>query len=104
MLSRIKKDDLVFVLSGKDKGKEGRVLDIDTKNKTVLVKNISIVTRHVKAKKAGERGGILKEESYISLSRVMPVCSSCKKACRIQVKIKEDENKVRVCHRCKEEF
>jgi large subunit ribosomal protein L24 len=104
MLSRIKKDDLVFVLSGKDKGKEGRVIDIDTKKESVLVKNIAIVTRHVKAKKAGDKSGIIKEESYIPLCKVMPVCSSCKKACRMQVKIKEDENKVRVCHRCKEEF
>lgn len=104
MLARIKKEDLVLVLSGRDKGKKGRVINIDRKKECALVKDIAIITRHVKARKQGEKSGILKEESYISLCKIVPICPSCKKVCRIQVQIREDKGKVRVCHRCKEEF
>lgn len=104
MLSRVKKDDTVFVLSGKDKGKHGVVIAVDHKHDRVLVKNVGITTRHVKAKKAGEKSKIVKEESFIPLCKVMPVCSSCKKACRVQVRFLEDGEKTRTCHRCKEAF
>jgi large subunit ribosomal protein L24 len=67
MLARIKKDDLVTVVSGKDKGKQGRIIEIDTKNEKVLVKGLGIVTRHVKAKRQGEKSRIAKEESYINV-------------------------------------
>jgi len=105
MLSRVKKNDTVLVLSGKDKGKQGTVIAIDPKNDLVLVKDVCIITRHVKAQKTGQKGGIVKEESYIQLCRVMPVCPSCKKPCRVQIKFLEDnKNKERICHRCKEAF
>ncbi len=104
MLSRIKKDDLVLVTTGKDKGKQGQVISVDRKKDKVLVKGISIVTRHVKPRRQGEKGGIVKEEGYIALSNVMPICPSCKKACRVQVKLTEGDNKARSCHRCKESF
>ena len=104
MLSRVKKNDLVFVISGKDKGKQGTVINIDKKYNTVLVKDVGIVTRHVKARRSGETSRITKEESYLDLSRVMPVCPSCKKACRMQTKLLEGKQKTRVCHRCKEAF
>lgn len=104
MLSRVKKDDTVFVLAGKDKGKHGVVIAVDHKKDQVLIKNVGIMTRHVKAKKAGEKSKIVKEESFIPLCKVMPVCSSCKKACRVQVRFLEDGEKARTCHRCKEAF
>ena len=105
MLSRIKKNDLVLVVSGKDRGKQGNVIDLDKKNNKVLVKDVAIVTRHLKARKSGEKSRIAKEESYIPLCKVMPVCPSCKKACRMQVKpLDEGKGKARVCHRCKEAF
>ncbi|MBD3231543.1 50S ribosomal protein L24 [Candidatus Dependentiae bacterium] len=104
MLSRIKKNDLVFVLSGKDKGKQGNVIDVDKDKNKVLVKNIAVVTKHVKAKRSGEKSKIAKEESYIPLCTVMPVCPSCKQTCRIQTKFLEDGKKTRICHRCKEAF
>jgi large subunit ribosomal protein L24 len=104
MLSRIRKNDLVFVLCGKDKGKQGRVINVDKKNERVLVKDVAVVTRHVKAKKQGQQSGIVKEESYLPLCKVMPVCSSCKKFCRVGVKVLDDGKKARICHRCKEQF
>jgi large subunit ribosomal protein L24 len=104
MLGRIKKNDMIHVLSGKDKGKQGRVIVVDPKKEKVLVKGISIVTRHVKAKKQGQQSGIIKEESYIPLCIVMPVCSRCNKACRIRTKSGDGKSKLRVCHRCEEAF
>ena len=104
MLGRVKKNDFVIVVLGKDKGKQGTVIKIDPKKDRVLVKDIAIVTRHVKARRSGEKSRIAKEESYIPLCKVMPICPSCKKACRVQIRFLEDGKKVRACHRCKEAF
>ncbi|MFH1643984.1 MAG: 50S ribosomal protein L24 [bacterium] len=104
MLSRIKKDDKVIVLQGKDRGKEGLVIDVNSKKGKVLVKGVNVVTKHRKARKSGEKSKIVKEEKFLPLCKVMPFCTSCKKACRIQVKFMEEGKKVRVCHRCKEAF
>jgi len=104
MLSRVKKNDLILVISGKDKGKQGNVININKKDNKVLVKDVGIVTRHIKARKSGEKSRISKEESYFAVSKVMPICSSCKKASRIQVKLLDGRKKTRVCHRCKEAF
>lgn len=104
MLSRIRKNDNVIVIAGKDKGKQGAVIKVAPDKDAVLVKNINIVTRHIKAKRSGETSRILKEESYIPLSKVMPICKSCKKPCRVQTKVLDSGSKVRVCHHCKEAF
>lgn len=104
MLSRIKKDDTVLVLSGKDKGKQGPVISVNLKQNEAVVKDIGIVTRHLKAKKSGEVSKIVKEERPIALCKIMPICPSCKKACRVQIKFMEQGAKSRTCHRCKEAF
>ena len=104
MVARIKKNDLVRVVSGKDKNKEGSVIHVLPKKGKVLVKDVAIVTRHVKPRKSGEQGGIRKEESYLRLSKVMPVCSACKKAARINTKLLESGKRARMCNRCKEIF
>jgi large subunit ribosomal protein L24 len=102
MLSRIKKNDTVCVISGKDRGKQGQVISVDEKKKRIIVKGAGIITRHVKPRRRGEQGGIKKEESFISVDKVMPICSSCKKACRVQVKAREGKKKARIGCRCKE--
>ncbi len=102
MASRIRKNDEVFVLSGKDKGKKGIVIEILPKKGKVLVKDIAVVTRHVKARRQGEVSGIKKGESHIDIVKVMPICSSCKKPCRINTKVLEKGKRARVCNRCKE--
>ena len=104
MLQRIKKNDLVSVISGKDKGKQGHVIALDRKKARVIVKGVAIITRHVKSRRQGEKGGIVKEEGFMRLDKLMPVCPSCKKTCRMQVKKVGKETKSRVCHRCKEVF
>jgi|SaaInlStandDraft_4_1057021.scaffolds.fasta_scaffold03415_10 large subunit ribosomal protein L24 len=104
MLSRVKKNDMVLVTSGKDKGKQGHVISVDNKKGVVMVKGIAIATKHLKAKRQGEQSRIVKEETQISLCKVMPFCPSCKKACRVQVNFLDSGKKTRICHRCKEAF
>ncbi|MCK4264921.1 50S ribosomal protein L24 [Candidatus Babeliales bacterium] len=105
MLSRIRKNDKVVVLSGKDKGKEGSVLKIDSKKNAALIKGIAEVTKHSKPKKQGEQSGIIKKEMFVPLYRVMPICPTCKKGCRIRTKFVEgSKEKSRACHRCNGEF
>lgn len=104
MLSRVRKNDTVLVLSGRDKGKQGRVIEVDPKKDLVLVKDVGVVTHHVKPRRMGDKGKIVKEERAMPLCKVMPICPACKKACRVQVKFLEDQAKARACHRCKETF
>lgn len=104
MLARIKKDDLVYIVSGRDKGKQGNVIEVDHKAERVLVKGLAMVTRHVKARRQGETSKITKEESYLPFCKVMPVCPSCKKHSRVQVRMLDGNKKARVCQRCKEAF
>ncbi len=104
MVARIKKNDVVMVMTGKDKGKKGPVIQISPKKQLLLIKDVAIVTRHVKPKKAGEQGGIRKEESFIKASKVMPICSACQKPTRTGSKLLETGKKARMCKRCKEIF
>ena len=104
MLARVKKNDTVVVLSGKDKGKSGLVIAVHPKDETALVKDIAVVTSHTKPTKQGQKGGIVKEERPVPLSKIMPMCSSCKKPCRIQTKSLETGKSVSICGRCKETF
>lgn len=104
MVARVKKNDTVWVTSGKDKGVQGTLLEVLPKEKKVVVKGVAIVTRHVKPRRQGDVAGIRKEEAYIAMAKVMPVCPSCKKPCRVQIKIIEGGIKARSCHRCKEVF
>ncbi len=104
MLGRIKKNDTVLVLSGKDRGKKGLVLKVDSKQDLVTVKDINVVVRHEKSKRAGQPGAIVREEKALVASKLMPVCMACKKACRVRFVADSDMNKSRACVRCKESF
>ena len=95
----IKKDDLVVVLSGKDKGKEGKVLSVDPKAGKVIVEGVSVASKHSKPRKQGDKGGIIKMETPVYASKVMTVCPKCNKATRVAHKI-EGDKKVRVCKHC----
>ncbi len=101
-MERIKKKDTVVVISGKDKGKKGSVIAILPKKGKILVAGVALATRHAKARKQGEVSAIKKEEAYIGLCKVMPICPSCNKPCRVGVKVLSDGKNVRVCGKCKE--
>lgn len=104
MVARIKKNDTVVVLKGRDKGKQSVVLEVLPKVGKALVKDIALVTKHLKARKTGDVAGIKKMETYIDASKLMPLCSSCKVPCRVNVKIIENGKRVRICNNCKEAF
>ena len=96
----IKTDDTVIVLSGKDKGKKGKVLAVMPKERKVIVEKVNIVSRHTKPRREGEEGGIIKKEAPIYACKVMRVCPKCSKPTRPASKVKADGKKVRVCKKC----
>ena len=93
----VKKGDTVIVLSGKDKGKKGKVLEVSPKERKVIVENVNMVTKHVKPRKMGDQGGIVKAESAMYACKVMLVCPKCGKPTRIAHKILNDGTKQRLC-------
>ena len=96
---KIKKNDTVVVLSGKDKGKQGKVLGTVPSEAKVVVEGINMVTCHVKPRKQGETGGIVQREAALYASKVQVVCPKCAKGTRVAHKI-ADGKKSRVCKHC----
>ena len=95
----VKKNDTVVVLSGKDKGKKGKVLEAMPATGKVIVEGINMVTCHVKPRRQGEEGGIMKREAAIAACKVQVVCPKCNKGTRVAHKI-EGGKKTRVCKHC----
>ena len=98
----VKKDDQVFVLTGKDTGKTGKILDVDTDKGRVFVEGVNIVTKHKKPRGRNQQGGIIKQEASISASNVMLVCGKCKRPSKTGRKLMENGEKVRYCKACGE--
>lgn len=96
----VKKDDTVIVISGDDRGKKGKVLEVSPKEGKIIVKGINIVTRHVKPRKQGEEGGIVKVEDAMYASKVMLYCDKCDSGVRVKKAVGEDGKKVRLCAKC----
>jgi large subunit ribosomal protein L24 len=99
---KLKKDDKVKVIAGKDAGKIGKVLKVDRKKDRVLVENINIVKRHVRPSAQNRQGGIVESEAPIHWSNVMLMCNKCMAPVRIQMRVLEDGKKKRVCPKCNE--
>ena len=95
----IKTGDNVQIMSGKDKGKQGKVLEVSPKEKKVIVEGRNLVTKHVKPKQAGQLGGRVQAEGALYASKVQLVCPKCDKLTRVAHKI-EDGKKIRVCKHC----
>ena len=96
----IKKGDTVIVLSGKDKGKQGKVLGAMPADRKVIVEGINVVSRHTRPRKQGEEGGILKKEAPMYACKVQKVCPKCNKPTRPAHKMLADGKKVCVCKKC----
>ena len=99
MAMNVKKGDTVIVLSGKDKGKQGKVLGTVPSEDKVVVEGCNMVTCHIKPRKQGETGGIVQREAAMYASKVQVVCPKCNKGTRIAHKI-ENGKKSRVCKHC----
>ncbi|WP_028308932.1 50S ribosomal protein L24 [Desulfitibacter alkalitolerans] len=95
----VKKGDKVMVISGKDSGKIGKVLEVMPKANRVVVEGVGIVKRHTRPTKKVSKGGIIEQESAIHASNVMYYCSKCKKPVRTGALI-EGDKKIRVCKKC----
>lgn len=98
----IKNGDNVIVISGKDKGKKGKVLRVIPKTSKVIIEGINMITKHQKPKGPTQPGGIIKLEGELNSSKVMYYCPKDKKGVRVGHKFLEDGSKVRVCTKCGE--
>ena len=99
----VKKGDNVMVITGKDKGKVGKVLKVNTDTNRLYVEGVNIVSRSKKPRNAQDQGGIIKREGTIDVSNVMHVCSSCGAVVRVKHELKDVNGKmksVRVCPKC----
>jgi large subunit ribosomal protein L24 len=98
----IKKNDLVKVVSGKEKGKTGKVLKVLGRKDRVIVEKVNFVKRHARPSAQHRQGGIIEKEGPIHVSNVMLLCSKCNRPVRLGRKLLEDGKKVRVCKSCGE--
>lgn len=105
MKLHVRKGDLVMVLSGKDRGKRGKVLSVIPNVGKVLVENVNVVKRHTKPRPPSiPQGGIISKAMPIRASKAMLVCPSCNQPSRAAKKMLEDGTRVRVCRKCKKEI
>jgi len=98
----IKKDDRVVVISGKDRGKTGKVLAVFPKEGRALVERVSFAKHHAKKQGYNQQGGIIERESSIDMSNVMLICPRCNRQARTSKKLLENGYRVRVCEKCHE--
>jgi len=98
----VKRGDTVIVLSGKDKGKKGKILKVLPSKQMVLIEGVNMATKHAKPRSAGQQGGIIHQEAPIRSSKVMLVCERCRKPTRISRTILESGQKARKCKKCDE--
>lgn len=93
----VKSGDEVIVIQGKDRGKKGKVMDVSPKEGKVIVEGVNIVTKHVKPRKMGEPGGLIKAESALYADKVQLVCPKCGRATRVGHAVNSKGKKVRTC-------
>ena len=105
---KIRKEDTVLVVAGKNKGKKGKILMVFSDKAKVLVEGVNLVKCHVKPKKSGEKGQIVTRPAALSVSNIKLVCPKCGKAARVglkpKVKGEKQKSKIRICKKCKQEI
>ena len=98
----VKTGDTVTVLSGKERGKKGKVLAVSPKEGKVIIEGVNMVTKHVKPRRMGETGGLVKAEGAMYACKVQLVCPRCGKPTRVGHKVQENGTKERICKICGE--
>lgn len=101
---KIKKGDNIIVTSGKDKGKQGKVILALPKEQSVIIENVNLKKKHQKPKVGGKKGEKIETPRPIAISSVMLVCKNCGKPSRVGYKINENGKKLRICKKCKAEI
>ncbi|MDY7018484.1 MAG: 50S ribosomal protein L24 [Chloroflexota bacterium] len=99
---KVRKNDTVVILSGKDKKRRGKIRRAFPKDNKVLVEGINMIKRHSRAQRTARQAGIIELEAPIHVSKVMLICNKCGKPTRINSQFLEGGKRVRVCHRCGE--
>ncbi len=99
---KIRKNDTVLVIAGKDRGKKGKVRFAYPKEERVLVEGVNFIKRHTRATGGVRQAGIIERESPIRMSNVMLLCNKCNRPTRVGFRFLEDGRKIRFCHRCLE--
>ena len=100
---KIKKNDQVLILKGKDRGKKGKVLEVFPSAEKILVENINLVKKHRRPRRQGEKGQIVEVPKALHISNVKLICSKCGAAARIGYKLTET-GKLRICKKCQQEI
>ena len=97
----IKKNDEVYILAGKDRGKTGRVLIVMPQDKKIVVEGVQMIKRHTRANpQKNVKGGIVEKEAPINISNVALVCKNCRKHTRLSTQVLGDGRHVRTCKKC----
>lgn len=101
-MAKIKKNDTVRILTGKDKGKSGKVITVFPKTMRALVQGLNLVKKHARRTKEDQQGGIIQKESPVHISNLMVVCQKCGKPTSLGSNMLSDGTRVRICKKCKE--
>ena len=99
-MNKIKRDDIVMVIAGKERGKQGQVRQVFLEERRVIVQGVNLVKRHRRERTRGTPAGIIEKEGPLPVSKVMLICQSCAKPVRVSFRLRTDGAKVRVCRNC----
>lgn len=99
---KIKKGDLVKIISGKDKGKQGKIIRSIPKEDKIVVEGLNLRIKHLKPRRQGEKGQRIQFPASLNVSKVMLICPKCSRPTRVGYKFLEDKSKERICKRCGE--
>jgi large subunit ribosomal protein L24 len=99
---KIRKNDVVQVISGAQKGKTGKVLDVDRDKDRILIEGVNFIWKHLRRSQQHPHGARIQKEASIHVSNVMLVCPSCSKPAKLGIKRLEDGDRARICKKCRQ--
>ncbi len=99
---RLKKGDIVILISGDDRGKKGKILNMNKKKNSIIVEGANLIKKHMRPRKQGEPGGIIEKESPVHISNLKLICPKCGEPTRVQKTRLENKKNIRVCNKCNE--
>lgn len=98
----LRKGDVVRIISGREKGKEGKIIHLSRLKRAVCVERLNLIKKHTRPSQKYPQGGILEKEAYLPVSNVMIICGHCSRPVRLGAKCLPDGEKLRICRRCGE--
>lgn len=101
---KIKKNDLVKIMTGKDRGKSGKILNVFLKERKVVVEGINLAKKHKKPKRSNEKGQTVEIARPMDVSKIRLICPRCGQPARVGYKMAENGNKFRICKKCEQEI